>query len=184
MRYLIGMTGVTTSGAHNALGIIRDELNLLHSNIRQPVIDAMAGMLKMSAHRIEHHVEPHCYFASCGMTAGELDKRFADVLQSANPHYFIDEISMRMKVADKLFGNVFFKGHIISGITTASEMTWIRKQGGTLLHVVPSNTALKKNVSFEDSDVVIVSSNAQPPTRRCLNGVIATLREQQKHVVH
>lgn len=179
-KQLFGIAGSKNMVARNARSIIRERLNLLHTNIKQPVFDALAEQTGYTAYELEHHVDLYRKLPTHEFSAIELFNQIECSLLDDDPHALTTaaEESMLSKSAAIAHAS----GYLVSGIDSDYEAQWLRECGGILIHLIDQNaTHSDRDLFIDYRDYIIVVTNTAEPTTPQLDIVInRILRDMQE----
>ncbi len=180
MNLLIGVSGATNTLTRECVQVLRCELNLMHINMRQPTINAIAGLLGEPAHSVQK-MDYSKHLPEFDVSLQELDRIISMNTRILNPNFFIEQVSKQIDRVNQAFARNLFSGHIISGIATESEATWLRKKGGTIVHIYDYLNLDSFHALHEvDGDLVFETSTKEPPTALRLNRLLSSLRGAKK----
>lgn len=171
---LIGISAPINNASRDAVGVLTEEFNVEHFNLRQPVIDMVAALTKMHPTHQEFCCEHHEVIDDLGMSIAELELMIALNLRTANPLFFVERLQRQIQKSMHGMHNELFNGNIVSGIKSEAEAQWIRDQGGLVVHLYQyDNTVDFHALSEKDCDLVFDISSTNP-TRN--NMPIAAIR--------
>lgn len=136
---LIGISAPNNVKTREIIKVIAQQLNLAHTCMRQPVVNALAALLEIEPHELVRHTEPYRHFKRWGMNLAELEERLSMVVHQGNPLCFIDYAEQAMEHKTGRVKTPLYNGHLLSAIGTEHEAAWLRKSGGTLLHIYDYN---------------------------------------------
>lgn len=176
---LFGIAGAKTIAARNARAIIRERLDLLHTNIKQPVFDALAEQTGHTTYELEHHVNLYSKLPTHEFSAIELFNQIERSLLDDNPHALTTAAEETMLSQKKIVAHA--SGYLVSGIDSDFEANWLRECGGILIHLIDKNdTNTEREVFIEHTDYIIVVTNTIRPDAPQLEIVLnRILRDMQ-----
>lgn len=154
---LIGISAPNNTQTREIIRTIAQQLNLAHTCMRQPVVNALAALLEIEPHELVRHTEPHRHFKRWGMNLAELEERLSVLVHQGNPLCFIDYAEQAMQQTTGRVKAQLFNGHLLSAIGTEHEAAWVRKNGGIVLHVYDySELGTYNYLDEHDGDASIV----------------------------
>lgn len=157
---LIGISAPNSTKTREIIKTIAQQLNLAHTCMRQPVVNALAALLEIEPHELVRHTEPHRHFKRWGMNLAELEERLSLMVHQGNPLCFIDYAEQAMQNKTGRVKAQLYNGHLLSAIGTEHEAAWLRKNGGTLLHIYDYSDVVNHNYLDEhDCDYSIIVGN-------------------------
>lgn len=160
MQTLIGISAPNTQRTRAIIHLLREQLQLLHICMRQPVVKALAALLEIEPHDLVRHTEPHRHYKRWGKNLAELEESLSQLVHQGNPLCFTDYTEHQMKKNADNIKPQLFSGYLITAIGTEAEAAWLRQQGGTLLHIYDYTLAYYGNYLDEhDTDHSIVCGN-------------------------
>lgn len=131
---LFGITGTKNQAARNARRFICDGVNLLHTNIKQPIFTALADQTHLTEFELEHHVDLYRKLTTHDFSAIELYNAIELSMITQDHNALINA------AVDDMHGkNIIIEyanGYLVSGIDTDAEAEWIRSQGGAVIHLI------------------------------------------------
>lgn len=155
---LFGITGTKNIAARNARSVICNQLNLLHTNIKQPVFKALAEQTHYSEYELEHHVDLFRKLPTHEYSAIELFNQIECALLDQNPHT-LTALAEEDILSKKIISNLS-NGYLVSGIDNDQEAQWLRECGGILIHLIDKSAPqLTPQVYIEHVDYIIFVSD-------------------------
>lgn len=173
---LIGITAPNTKTVQILITIICEQLCLQHINMRQPLYNAIAALLEVEPHEVTQESDPRRHYERWGLNHGELEFSLSSELTCNNKLCFIDYAEKRMHNCEKRNKPNLFNGFLIAGIASETEADWLRKKGGTLIHIYDYNHPLHDYVGEYDEDYVM---NAETAGTREIANLIASLEDKK-----
>jgi hypothetical protein len=175
---LYGITGTKNLAARNARNTICNRLNLLHTNIKQPVFKALSAQTKYSEYELEHHVNLYNKLAGQEYSAIELFSQIECAFLEQNPNALTaaaeEDILSKKIIAQHSYG------YLVSGIDSDIEAQWLRECGGTLIHIIDkSSPHLTPAVYIEHVDFIVFVTNQNEYNPLQMQAVVNHLYSQQ-----
>lgn len=181
-QILVGLSGANNSQNRSVLRVLRSALNLSHINIKQPIIDATAALVKMDATDLERHIPPHQLLPMYNITINTMMKRIANVLLTEQPRCLIEIAEHRIKINNPQSAFKLFNGNLISNVTTEIEAAWVRNEGGIIVHLHDDTHTIEfENLSFSGGDIAINSSRHAVATEEKLKDCINQIYKHFEH---
>lgn len=153
MKILLGLTGIDSVQSRNVRRSLVDSLNVLHVNIKQPVIDMVAMLLRISAHEFEHHFDKNVTLKKFNAPASSIFAKVEAAVCSGNKNALIEEALTAMERHDAIAD--MMAGTLISGINTDDEAHWLRHRGGQIIHIIDQDTPQLACITHHPSDFTI-----------------------------
>lgn len=179
MKILIGISSPRNALTQAAIAILTSLLNLKHINMRQPMVNMLAGLLGRQSSEIQFDIPSETKIKGLSTTLAELEVMLAFNLRTLNANYFIEQAKTHIELANSGINLQLFDGQIITGISTELEAQWIRDQGGLMVHIydyTPQNLAKFDALNEKQNDLVIMTSNQCPITESNVYKTVEDIR--------
>lgn len=155
---LFGIAGTKNHAARNARRFICEGVNLLHTNIKQPVFAALAEQTHLSEFELEHHVDLYRKLPTHEYSAIELYHAIEVSMLSQDENALITAASDDMASKNIIIN--YANGYLLSGIDTDAEAAWVRKQGGVVIHLIDKSCPhATPSLYIDPSDFITSVSN-------------------------
>lgn len=156
MKILIGVTAPELSvHQRHAVSYLAEFLNLKHTDIEQPVTDALAALLGIDSHELLTEFNPLKMLPFIYTNLHTLKARIRKALCTSNEYYLMDLLHQKLNTVSNTKINNSFSGDIVSNITTKDEVAYIRHVNGIMVHLINSDSAVKTVVEHNDRDLII-----------------------------
>ena len=153
---------------------LRESLHLLAYNIQQPALDATAIILGVSAHEINKYGERFTQTSPWNQSAEQIKNGISNVLLAGNKNAFLDNAEKWLNTSRDSKLSSIFHGHLIHGISTEFEADFVRRNGGTMVHIINAEHHRKINVGNHDLAAYCVGS--EEPSLITLTTIAKTYR--------
>lgn len=160
---IIATTGPNTLATRAVIDAVAQQLNLLSINITQPITNALACLLELDPHEIQRETDPNRHYKRWGKNQHEWEQSLCLLARTGNPQCFIDYAEQRLQNTERGITIKLFNGYLITGIGTELEANWLRKNGGTLVHLY-DYTATYSYLDEHDTDHALVTTEANEQT--------------------
>ena len=134
MKMLLGLTGTNSVQGRNVRRALVDSLNVMHVNIKQPVIDMMASLFRITPHEYEHHFEKTKTITQFNQPANNMFRGVEASICAGNKNTLIDLCINAMARQDSISDRT--EGTLISGINNDTEANFVRSRGGQIIHLI------------------------------------------------
>ncbi len=183
MKILIGVTAPEQNlQQRQAVSYLAKHLNLKHTNMEQPVMNAVAVLLGVDDYELQLDVNPLKILPVIQTNLYTLKTRIRNALCASNDFYFMDVLHKKLTSAQHSKINNSFNGDIVSSMTTNDELAYIRHANGIVLHIINDNSAIKTTVLRNNADLMINVSNSDPLYQHTLEALAEVIAERFKSI--
>lgn len=173
-KIIIGVSAPNNKTSQAAIAQLAEIYGIEHINMRQPLINMVAVATCMEPCAQEFYCTQQALVEHLGITIEQLEITLGFTLRTIKPDYFIQRCAETIAISNSGFNGQLFSGQIISGINTELEASWLRAQGGHMVHIYQYDQITHHHPLHElDGDLVCVID--KPSENPNLTQLIAAL---------